>query len=214
MAQVISIQIGTPREYGRDDAMDPLDQRWLTSFYKQPVNGLTQVTTSGVVGNEQSDGRFHGGTDKALLAYSADHYPLWQDELTIPEMTGGGFGENLTITGQSEATVCIGDRYALGSTVLEVSQPRQPCWKLVRRWRIIDLPKRVIQTSRTGWYLRVIEPGMIEPGQEIALVSRPHPTWTIQRANQVFYLRGGPAEERRELANLPQLADAWREEFV
>lgn len=214
MPRVISIQIGAPAEYGRDDTDDPMEKRWFTSFYKEPVTGTVRVTSLGIEGNEQADCRFHGGADKAILAYCADHYPLWQDELTIPEMSGGGFGENLTIAGLNESTVCIGDRYSLGSTLLEVSQPRQPCWKLARRWQISDLPKQVIHTSRSGWYLRVIEPGVIEAGQEITLTMRPQPAWTIQRANQVFYLKGGPMEERRELANLPQLADAWREELV
>lgn len=214
MPHIVSIQVGTPSEYGRDGAADPMDQRWFTSFYKQPVAGPIRVLTEGLEGNEQADCRFHGGPDKAVLAYSANHYPLWQDELTVPEMSGGGFGENLTIAGQTEATVCIGDRYAIGNVVLEVSQPRQPCWKLARRWRISDLPKRVIRTSRTGWYLRVIQRGTIAAADEIHLLSRPHPEWTLVRANQIFYLKGGPSAERSELARLPELADAWREELV
>lgn len=214
MPHVISIQVGTPTEYGNDAATDPLERRWFTSFYKQPVSGPIRVHVAGLEGNEQADCRFHGGADKAVLAYSADHYPLWQDELTVPEMSGGGFGENLTITGQTEATVCIGDCYAIGDTILEVSQPRQPCWKLARRWRISDLPKRVIRTSRSGWYLRVIQPGTVQAAAEVQLISRPHPEWTVVRANQVFYLKGGPSAERSELASLPELADAWREELV
>ena len=214
MPQLLSIQVGTPTEYGSDAATDPLDQRWLTSFFKQPVTGPVRVLPDRIEGNEQADCRFHGDADKALLAYSADHYPLWQDELTIPEMPGGGFGENLTITGQTEKEVCIGDRYTIGNVILEVTQPRQPCWKLARRWRLPDLPKRVIRHSRTGWYLRVIQPGIIAPGQEVVLLSRPHDDWTIARANQVFYTKGGPTEERRQLAMLPELADAWREELV
>ena len=110
--------------------------------------------------------------------------------------------------------MCLGDRYSIGEVILEVTQPRQPCWKLARRWRLRDLPKRVIRTSRCGWYLRVIQTGVIEPGQEVELLSRPHPEWTIARANQVFYTKGGPTAERRQLAMLPELADAWREELV
>ena len=214
MPHLLSIQVGTPTEYGSDAATDPHDQRWLTSFYKQPVTGPIRVLADRIEGNEQADCRFHGDADKALLAYSADHYPLWQDELTIPEMSGGGFGENLTISGQTEQTVCIGDRYAIGDVILEVTQPRQPCWKLARRWRLADLPQRVIRHTRTGWYLRVIHPGTIAPGQAVSRLSRPHPEWTIARANQVFYTKGGPTEERRQLAMLPELAGAWREELL
>lgn len=213
MPHIVSIQVGAPAEYGRDDATDPMEQRWFTSFYKQMVSGPIRVRMDGLEGNEQADCRFHGGPDKAVLAYSADHYPLWQDELTVPEISGGGFGENLTIAGQTEATVCLGDRYLIGDVLLEVSQPRQPCWKLARRWRIADLPKRVIRTSRTGWYLRVIQAGTITAGQTVDLVSRPHPEWTVERANRVFYLKVGQTEERQQLANLPELADAWREEL-
>ena len=214
MPQLLSIQVATPTEYGNDGATDPMDQRWLTSFYKQPVTGPIRVLVDRIEGNEQADCRFHGDADKALLAYSAEHYPLWREELTLPEMDAGGFGENLTITGQTEQTVCIGDRYAIGEVILEVTQPRQPCWKLARRWRLPDLPKRVIRTSRSGWYLRVVQTGVLESGQEVVLLSRPHPEWSIARANQVFYTKGGPTEERRQLAMLPELADAWREELV
>ena len=214
MPKLLSIQVAIPTEFGTDGAQDPMDQRWLTSFYKQPVTGPIRVLADSIEGNEQSDLRFHGGPDKAILAYSADHYPLWREELQLPEMGGGGFGENLTIAGQAESTVCLGDRYAIHNVILEVSQPRQPCWKLARRWRVTDLPQRVIRTSRSGWYLRVIQPGIIEAGQEVELISRPHPTWPLTRVNQVFYTKGGPIAERQELAELPQLADAWREELV
>jgi len=191
-----------------------MDQRWLTSFYKQRVTGPVRVLSDRIEGNEQADLRFHGGADKALLAYSAEHYPLWQAELHLPEMTGGGFGENLTIAGQTEQTVCLGDRYAINDVILEVSQPRQPCWKLARRWRVSDLPKRVIRTSRSGWYFRVIQPGEIEAGQTVTLLTRPHPTWPLTRVSQVFYTKGGHTAERQELADVPELADAWREELV
>ena len=214
MPQLLSIQVATPAEFGRDEAVDPLDQRWFTSFYKQPITGPIRVLADSIEGNAQADLRFHGGADKALLAYSADHYPLWQEELSLPDMGGGGFGENLTITGQTEKEVCIGDRYTINDAILEVTQPRQPCWKLARRWRLPDLPKRVVRTSRTGWYLRVIQSGTIEAGQEVTLLSRPHPEWTIARANQVYYTKGGPTDLRRELAMLPELAEAWREELV
>jgi len=214
MPQLLSIQVATPSEFGNDGAADPMDQRWLTSFYKQRVTGPVRVLSDRIEGNEQADLRFHGGADKALLAYSAEHYPLWQAELHLPEMTGGGFGENLTIAGQTEQTVCLGDRYAINDVILEVSQPRQPCWKLARRWRVSDLPKRVIRTSRSGWYFRVIQPGEIEAGQTVTLLTRPHPTWPLTRVSQVFYTKGGHTAERQELADVPELADAWREELV
>jgi MOSC domain-containing protein YiiM len=214
MPHVASIQVAVPTEYGTDRAADPMDQRWLTSFYKLPVTGPVKVHEDRLEGNEQADLRFHGGVDKALLAYSADHYPLWQEELGLSEMEGGGFGENLTITGQTEETVCLGDRYSINNVILEISQPRQPCWKLARRWRVVNLPKRVIQTGRSGWYFRVIQIGAITAGQEVTLMARPHPDWPLSRVNQVFYARNAHPADRRELASLPELADAWRVELV
>lgn len=214
MPQLVSIQVAVPTEFGTDGATDPMDQRWLTSFYKQPVQGLVTVHHDRIEGNEQADLRFHGGPDKALLAYSADHYPSWRDQLALPEMGAGGFGENLTISGQTEETVCLGDRFAINGVILEVSQPRQPCWKLARRWRVIDLPKRVIQTGRSGWYYRVIQPGQIAAGQEVELVSRPQPDWPLSRVNQVFYAKGKHAADRQALAAIPQLAEAWRVDLI
>ena len=214
MPHVVSIQVAVPTEFGADDASDPMNQRWLTSFYKQPVQGLVKVHHDRIDGNEQADLRFHGGPDKALLAYSADHYPAWRDQLRLPEMGGGGFGENLTISGQTEETVCLGDRYTINNVILEVSQPRQPCWKLARRWRVVDLPKRVIQTGRSGWYLRVIQPGEITAGQEITLLSRPHADWPLSRVSQVFYTKGRHAADRQALAAIPELAEAWRVDLL
>ncbi len=214
MPHVLSIQVAVPVEFGTDGAPDPMDQRWLTSFYKQPVIGPVKVETDHIEGNEQADLRFHGGVDKAILAYSAEHYPLWREELSLPEMDAGGFGENLTITGQTEASVCLGDRYTINNVILEVSQPRQPCWKLARRWRVTDLPKRVIRTGHSGWYLRVIQTGELAAGQEITLISRPHPDWPLSRVSQVFYTKGGNVAERQQLASIPQLAAAWRDELV
>ena len=214
MPHVVSIQVAVPTEFGADDASDPMDQRWLTSFYKQPVMGPVKVHADRIEGNEQADLRFHGGPDKAVLAYSADHYPAWRDQLALPEMGGGGFGENLTISGQTEENVCLGDRYAIHNVILEVSQPRQPCWKLARRWRVIDLPKRVIQTGRSGWYFRVIQPGEITAGQEITLLSRPHADWPLSRVNQVFYTRSRHPAERQALAAIPELAEAWRGDLL
>lgn len=214
MPHIVSIQVGTPVQYGTETATDPMDTPWVTSFFKHPVTGPVRVETEGIEGNVQADLRFHGDADKALLWYSADHYPLWQEELTIPEMVGGGFGENLTIRGLTEQSVCIGDRYQIGEVIVEVTQPRQPCWKLGRRWRIVDLPKQVIRTSRSGWYTRVIHPGVIEAGMNVERVSCPHPDWTIQRANRVFYQQPAGDLERGELAMLPELANAWREELI
>lgn len=181
---------------------------------KEPVVGPVLVQATQIEGDAQADLDNHGGRDKAVLAYAADHYPLWRDEFSDPTIPYGGFGENLTIRGLSEKTVCVGDICSIGPVQFEVSQPRQPCWKLARRWNRPALPKRVIETGRTGWYLRVVRPGSITSGLPVTLEQRPQPHWTIARANGVMYGKRVPLEELEQLANLDVLADSWRAVFA
>ena len=183
------------------------DGDWTTGFYKEPVSGPVYVTVMGLEGDGVADKKHHGGIDKAVLAYSADNYPLWENELSQP-MEHGGFGENLTINGLDESSVCIGDRFRIGEVIFEVSQPRQPCWKLGRRWNHPELPKLVVQNSRSGWYLRVLEEGTLKATDSVDLELRPNPAWTIRQANEVFYR--GSVQQKRELVALRQLADAWK----
>lgn len=120
-----------------------------------------------------------GGPEKAVLAYAADHYPLWRSELEPLELPYGTFGENFTIAGLTEETVCIGDIYIIGGAIVQISQPRQPCWKLARRWQVKDLVIRVPANGRTGWYFRVLKEGYIEQGVPVILLDRPYPQWPI-----------------------------------
>src|ERR1700722_16927674 len=129
-AMLTSVQVGMPRNYGFEDAADTHDKPWTTGFFKAPVDGPIFVGTTNLAGDGQADLKNHGGVDKAVLAYSADHYPRWRDELRLPGMPFGAFGENLTIAGLKEELVCIRDIFRVGTVTFEVSQPRQPCWKL------------------------------------------------------------------------------------
>src|ERR1700685_2382089 len=139
-----SIQVGLPKNYGLEHASDPHDKPWTTGFFKAPVDGPVFVGRTNLEGDAQADLINHGGVDKAVLAYSADHYPKWRRELELPDMPSGAFGENLTIAGLSEESVCIGDTLRIGAVSFEVSQPRQPCWKLARRWRMHQLTGFVV----------------------------------------------------------------------
>ncbi|WP_425615042.1 MOSC domain-containing protein [Anatilimnocola sp. NA78] len=214
MPTILSIQVAQPQSLGTAGASDEHDRPWTTAFFKLPVSGPQQVRELGIVGDGQADLRFHGGPDKAVLAYSADHFPLWQHEHPHVAWSGGAFGENLTIAGCDETTVCIGDIWQVGEVRFEVSQPRQPCWKLSRRWRISDLARQVTQNGRSGWYLRVLQPGTIEPGQAIELVERPHPAWNAHRASHLMHHGKHDIAAAAALAALPQLAESWREVFA
>lgn len=206
-----SIQVGLPREYGEESAADPMDRLWTTAFYKERVAGPVQVGFTQIVGDGQADQVHHGGPDKAILAYAASHYPAWRDALDQPGLPFGGFGENFTVSGLTEREVCIGDTWAIGSeVVVQVSQPRQPCWKLARRWRVKTLALQVQQTGRTGWYFRVLSEGTVTAGMPLILVERPFPEWTVDRANQVMHHDKSNIAAAQALAALPELSESWR----
>ncbi|HUB27115.1 MAG TPA: MOSC domain-containing protein [Tepidisphaeraceae bacterium] len=208
-----SIQIGRPQNYGRPDAAETHDQAWTTGFFKQPIDGIIFVGRTNLSGDGQADLKHHGGLDKAVLAYSADHYPHWRRELDRPSLPFGAFAENLTISGLDEQTVHIGDVYAVGPVQFEVSQPRQPCWKLARRWRMNELVAMVIANGRTGWYLRVLHEGQIEAGMNVELLRRPNPEWPIARANRILHHHKKDLKLTLQLAAVPHLADAWVNEL-
>jgi len=212
-AALYSVQIGTPKNYGFENAVDAHDKPWTTGFFKTPIEGPVFVGTTNLDGDGQADLKNHGGIDKAVLAYSADHYPKWRDELRMPGMPCGAFGENLTIAGLSEESVCIGDVFHIGTVTFEVSQPRQPCWKLARRWRMHELVGLVVRNGRTGWYLRVLEQGWIEAQMPVALIERPNPLWPIARANEILHQRQTDLPITLELADVPGLAGSWVEEL-
>lgn len=200
-----SLQIGQAQDYGD----------WVTATYKYQIEGPVLVGTLGLNGDEVADHKNHGGLDKAVLAYSAAHYPHWRQETRNTDWTGGGMGENLTITGLDESNVCVGDTWQIGPhVVVQVSQPRQPCWKQAKRWGIQDLVVQILATGRTGWYLRVSTEGAISPGDELTLIARPHPDWTIARANQVMHFDKTNPDLARALAALPELSASWQRDLA
>lgn len=167
---------------------------------------------AGFRGDEQADLRVHGGPDMAIYAYDRSHYVAWT--LEFPEHARlwgeGALGENLSIDGWDETNVCIGDIVHLGSTLLQVTRPRKPCFKLALRFNDLRLPRRLVETGRCGWYYRVLRSGAISEGDEAVLVSRLHPEWSIRRINHLSIQVGADPVELRELAGLPELAENWR----
>ncbi|GLV53700.1 hypothetical protein KDH_05520 [Dictyobacter sp. S3.2.2.5] len=129
----------------------------------------------------------------------------------MPEIGPGGFGENFTIDGMDEQMVCVADIYALGNALIQVTGPRYPCWKIARRWNIDDLTRRVAITGRTGWYCRVLQEGLVEPGMSIQLVKRPYPRWTMALINNFAHGHNKDVGLARELASCPDLEEWWQE---
>jgi len=211
-ASLRSIQIGKPKSYGVEGAAETHDKPWTTGFFKTPIEGAIFVGRTNLAGDGQADLKHHGGVDKAVLAYSAENYPKWRADINR-DLPFGAFGENLTIAGLNEETVFIGDIFSIGEVLFEVSQPRQPCWKLARRWRMNELVIMVINNGRTGWYLRVLREGQIQSGMPVTLLERPNPEWPIARANHILHHHKKDLDLTLQLAAVPRLAHSWVNEL-
>lgn len=151
-------------------------RRVLTGIHKQPVPGKVQVSTLGLIGDEQADRSIHGGKDKAVYAYPSEHYPFWIEhrmkalKQSGPEPLAPGFmGENLTLEGLLETQVWTGDQLEIGEVLLEVTEPRTPCYKFNVKMRLGHAAKLMLQSGYSGFYLRVLKEGLIQAGDAITL---------------------------------------------
>jgi len=167
-----------------------------------------------LVGDTQVDWRIHGGADKAVHCYSWSHYLAWRKELPgcSAFAAPGAFGENLSVEGLDEQTVCVGDVWRVGQTVLEVTQGRQPCFKLNLRFGVVDMAARVQQTLRAGWYMRVINPGLVAAGNSMELLERPHPGYSLASLLALIRDRSTDAKQLERVLQLP-LTPSWRRLF-
>lgn len=172
--------------------------------------GTLALTTTNLAGDRQADPRVHGGPDKAVYAYPSEHLPLWDAELT-PETpyAPGSFGENLTTRGWLESDVRIGDVWSWGPAVLQVCQPRFPCFKLAMATGRNEVGKRMLETGRNGWYLRVLEPGEVPVSGPIAVIERGPADATVSAAVHAL-LPGSPREATELIAAVAHLAPSWR----
>ena len=207
VGQVISLHVGMPQRLSADD--DP----WFTGIFKSPVEGPVALNRRNLAGDAQADLRIHGGPHKAVYAYPAEHYPKWREELGLAEVQFpfSAFGENLTVAGLDEESVCIGDMHRIGNAVLQVSQPRAPCWKLARKWNMPDLPKRLVMSKRSGWYYRVLQEGSLQRGDNVVLLERPHADWPVRRITDITYNLAREPGDLLAMERLDALASQWKE---
>ena len=159
---VVSVNVGRPR------VVDWHGRSVRTAIFKEPVSGAVLASGVNLAGDDQADRRVHGGHDKAVYAYSVEDYAWWARELGY-ELAPGTFGENLTTAGVDLTGAAIGDRWSVGGALLEVAQPRQPCFKLGMRMGDAGFVERFDTGRRPGVYLRIVEPGLVSPGDEIAV---------------------------------------------
>jgi MOSC domain-containing protein YiiM len=203
--QILAILSGKAQPFRADEQ---------SAIAKAPREGPVAVGMLGLEGDEQADLAVHGGPDKALHHYPSDHYPFWRGVLGEHPLLGkaGAFGENIATLGLTEREVCLGDRFRLGSALIEVSQGRQPCWKQGHRLSNPSVVALIVAYRFSGWYYRVLEPGMVAAGNNMELVERPLPEWDIERVFGLL-IGGDGADDPaalRALAGFELLATPWR----
>jgi MOSC domain-containing protein YiiM len=200
---IVAIQIGPVevRQYG--------GSRVVTAAHKRPVQSVI-LTASGCEGDEQADRRHHGGPEKAVCVYPAEHYQFWQETWGVV-WEFGAFGENLTLAGVREKDVCIGDVLRVGDATVQVSQPRQPCSKLAARHNRPDLIEAIRENGNSGYYLRVLEEGLVRIGDACDFVSRDPAALTVRFANRVMHRQLKDRESLDRLLAVPALSESWRD---
>jgi len=199
-ARVASIQIGQIAPLG--------PERVPSAFIKRAVDGPIMAGALGLDGDHQADLSVHGGPEKAVYAYASARYPDWAAAFPdlAPRFVAGAMGENLTVDGMIEDDLCVGDVHAIGGALLQVCQPRQPCFKLALALGEPRLARHMVRTGHSGWYYRVLREGSIAPSDEIVLAERPNLGFAFPRLVTIVNRGGASLSELRDLAAMPGLA--------
>jgi MOSC domain-containing protein YiiM len=204
---VISLNVGRPRE------VEWRGRTVRTSIWKEPVQGSVRVTSLNLDGDAQSDLSVHGGPEKAVYAYPAEHYDYWQRELDVDALPWGAFGENLTTSGVLESDLAIGDRVRVGSVELMVTQPRLPCFKLGIRFGRDDMVKRFLQSGRSGFYLAVVREGDLTAGDRLEIAARDARGVTVSDITALETADEPDQGLLRRALEVPALPSNWKRHF-
>lgn len=197
---------------------EPSDVEWQgttlrTSIFKKPVKGLVRVLANSLAGDGQADLRHHGGPDKAVYAYSAEHWAYWRAHLPAEKLVPGAFGENLTTAGLLEREVRLGDCFRVGAAVLKAMQPRVPCFKLNVRLDDDQMVRRFQRAGRSGIYFSIEQPGTVQAGDSIELIARSAYAVTIQQVVDCYYSRKPDLRTIRSILEVPFLRPSLRSHF-
>lgn len=184
-----------------------------TAISKTPVSGPIALRTLNLDGDRQADLSVHGGPNKAVYAYPSEHYPDWRRELPGMDLPWGIFGENFTTSGLSEDDLHIGDRFQIGSAIVMVRQPRQPCYKLAAKFRREDILERFLLSGRSGVYFSVEQEGAVEVGDAIELLTREPDAITITAMNRLYVLEKYNQDLLHKAIRTAALPEDWREYF-
>jgi MOSC domain-containing protein YiiM len=178
----------------------------MTAIWKTPVDGRVALRGVNLAGDDQADREVHGGTDKAVYAYASEDAAWWEQELGR-SVEPGSFGENLTLQGVEVTNALIGERWEIGSALLEVSQPRIPCFKLGARMNDPEFPKRFAAAGRPGAYLRVVREGDVGTGDQVRVVTRPTHDITVGEVADVYHHDHSRVDR---LLMAPELTESWQ----
>lgn len=202
---------GKVKKIGNPAASNRMDQQWESGIFKTKVQEPLWLSKTGLTGDEVADTKNHGGPEKAIFAYPIIHYAFWKEEVGIKDIEIGGMGENLAVHFMDEHSVCIGDTYQFCDSVIQVSQPRQPCWKPARRFRKLDFALSIQKIGKTGWYFRVLKEGVVQGDRELELLERPYPQWTIAACNEIMHDKNAERKLTEALYSCEYLAESWKQ---
>jgi MOSC domain-containing protein YiiM len=204
---LVAVNTGRPQIVLRDG------RQYSTAIHRRPTGGRIALGVDGLEGDRVADRNVHGGPDKAVCCFPHEHYSHFARRLGV-ELPIPSFGENFTTAGLLESEVCVGDTFRVGSAFVQVSQPRQPCFKLAGKHREPRIIKWIYETGYCGFYFRVLQPGEVGAGDEVVLIERGQPDLTI---HHLLATRIPGPEDRRlweRLAALPALSASWRDHFA
>ncbi|REK77088.1 MOSC domain-containing protein [Paenibacillus paeoniae] len=206
-ASLASLQVGRPQllQHGAKQV--------LSGIFKSASEEPHQVRFLGIDGDGQGDTIHHGGADKAICAYFVKRYPYWSEQRGRP-IPNGAFGENFSMTHWTEEQLSIGDIIGIGDTVLQISQPRQPCYKLGLRNEWPELPALAQQTGYTGFYFRVLQEGTVKTGDSFVIHELHKAKFTIAEANRVMYKEKTNKRAIESLLEVEELAASWRDQLT
>ena len=183
-----------------------------SAIYKDEVHQPIHVSKNNLEGDEQSDLKHHGGPDKAICVYPTEHYKYWSEK-TGQLFQAGDFGENLTLSGLTEDKVAIGDILKVEECLFQVTQPREPCYKIAARHKIEQLPNWIRITGYSGYYLRVLKEGVLTKGSTIEIIERDPQRITIAYANQIMHHDSGNVEAIHKILSMDALSESWKKQF-
>lgn len=207
MAKLVSVNVSLPKEVPYRGEM------LRTGIYKQPVTGRVMLRTLNLEGDGQADLQAHGGPYKAVYVYPHEHYATWAGELGREDFTFGQFGENFTTEGLLEDEVYIGDVYRIGEALVEVTQPRAPCFKLAHKMKLPTFVKTFTRSERCGFYLRVLQEGEVGAGDSIERVSIGPEQMSAREIFHLMFFDKDNVEQAARAIRIPALAPGWRETF-